>query len=134
MRYTTSLEGILPEHLDGGFFDGWPNKPTPEVHLKILRGSWKVVLAVDEDSGKVAGFINAVSRILSAYIPLLEVLPQYRNRGIGTQLVQLMLDELNMLYMVDLLCDESLRPFYEKLGMKPATGMMIRNYKRQSGI
>ncbi|WP_124727420.1 GNAT family N-acetyltransferase [Staphylospora marina] len=94
-----------------------------------------VVLAVDEDSGKAAGFINAVSDgVLSAYIPLLEVLPQYRNRGIGTQWVQLMPDELNRLYMVEVLCDETLQPFHEKSGMKPATGMRIRNDKRQSGL
>jgi ribosomal protein S18 acetylase RimI-like enzyme len=134
MRYTTSLEGILPEHLDGGFFEGWPNKPTPQTHWRILQGSHKRVLAVEEESGKVVGFINAISDgVLSAYIPLLEVLPEYRNRGIGAQLVKIMLEELSDFYMVDLLCDESLQSYYERLGMERATGMMIRNYARQSG-
>jgi ribosomal protein S18 acetylase RimI-like enzyme len=134
VHYTTSLKGILPEHLDGGFFVGWPNKPTPQTHLNILQGSYKVVLAIDEESGKVVGFINAISDgVLSAYIPLLEVLPEYQNRGIGTQLVKIMLEELSDFYMVDLLCDESLQPYYERFGMERATGMLTRNYERQSG-
>jgi ribosomal protein S18 acetylase RimI-like enzyme len=77
--------------------------------LKILQGSYKVVLAIDEDSGKVVGFINAIGDgVLSAYIPLLEVLPEYQNRGIGGQPIKIMLEELRDCYMIDLLCDESL--------------------------
>lgn len=37
------------------------------------------------------------------------------------------------IYMVDLLCDEELQPYYERLGMLKAHGMMVRNYKFQSG-
>ena len=36
-------------------------------------------------------------------------------------------------YVVNLLCDPDLQPFYASLGMVPATGMMIRYYWRQSG-
>ena len=35
--------------------------------------------------------------------------------------------------MIDLLCDEKLLSYYEKLGMRRAMGAMIRNYKNQSG-
>jgi hypothetical protein len=35
--------------------------------------------------------------------------------------------------MIDLLCDPDVQPFYGRLGMRPATGMLIRNYDRQSG-
>ena len=34
---------------------------------------------------------------------------------------------------VDLLCDAELQGFYARLGMRPASGMMLRNYERQSG-
>jgi hypothetical protein len=44
-----------------------------------------------------------------------------------------MLAKLSRLYMVDLICDPEAQPFYERLGMKKATGMMVRRYERQSG-
>ncbi|MBA4494950.1 GNAT family N-acetyltransferase [Paenactinomyces guangxiensis] len=134
MRYDSSLEGITFDMLQGGFFAGWTNPPSPETHLKLLQGSYRVVLAIDEEVNQVIGFINAVSDgVLAAYIPLLEVLPAYRGRGIGKELVHRMLGKLKHLYMIDLLCDEELQTYYEKIGMKRASGMMIRNYQNQSG-
>jgi GNAT superfamily N-acetyltransferase len=130
--YTDSLEGTTPAMLHG-FFVGWPNRPAPETHLRLLEGSDHVVLALD-DAGRVVGFITAISDgVLSAYIPLLEVLPEYQGRGIGGDLVRRMLEKLDGLYMIDLLCDAPLQPYYERHGMKPATGMLVRNYERQSG-
>ena len=88
----------------------------------------------DKRSNKIIGFINAISDgILSAYIPLLEVLPKYQKQGIGSELVKKMLEELNDFYMVDLCCDESLQPFYEKFDMLKSQAMICRNYKHQGG-
>jgi hypothetical protein len=44
-----------------------------------------------------------------------------------------MLDQLSDFYSIDLLCDADVQPFYERLGMRRATGMLRRNYERQSG-
>ncbi len=44
-----------------------------------------------------------------------------------------MLDKLKDIYMIDLLCDTDLQDFYIGLGMRMATGMLIRNYEHQSG-
>jgi hypothetical protein len=44
-----------------------------------------------------------------------------------------MLEKLCELYMVDLICDVELQPFYARFGMKPASGMVVRNYERQGG-
>jgi ribosomal protein S18 acetylase RimI-like enzyme len=102
--------------------------------LELLNVSYKVVLAIEQTSNQVVGFINVISDgILSAYIPLLEVLPEYQKQGIGQELVKRMLDEIQNIYMIDLLCDEKLQSYYEKLGMRKAQGMYIRNYDRQSG-
>ena len=30
-------------------------------------------------------------------------------------------------------CDEALRPFFVRCGMKPLTGMAVRNYQTQAG-
>lgn len=125
--YRTSLEGITPDALRGGFFVGWPNAPTAETHLRLLQGSDYVVLAYDEESGAVVGFITAISDgVLSAYIPLLEVLPAHQHRGIGAELVRRMLAQLSHLYMVDLPCDPDLQPFYARLALRPSTGMPQR--------
>ena len=131
IEYRANIENITIEHISG-FFIGWPNPPSDKSFLKLLNGSYRVVLALDED--KVVGFITAISDgVLSAYIPLLEVLPEYKSKGIGKELVSRMKDELKHLYMIDLLCDEELIPYYEKQGMSKATGALIRNYENQSG-
>lgn len=91
-------------------------------------------MLLDEESGNVIGFITAISdEVLTAYIPLLEVLPEYKNKGIGKELVNLMLTELNDIYMVDLCCDDDLVPYYNKFGMFKTNGMILRNYAMQSG-
>ena len=115
MEYVTSLAGISPVHLEG-FFVGWPTPPSPVQHWALLRGSTHIVLALDGD--KVVGFINALSDgVLSAYIPLLEVRPEYQGTGVGSELVRRALDAIGDLYMIDLVCDENLMPFYERFGM-----------------
>jgi len=131
--YTDSLDGLIPENMEG-FFDGWPHPPDFGTALKLLKSSDEVILAIDDESDRLAGFITAITdRTLSAYIPFLEVLPEYRSRGIGQQLTRRMLDKFQDYYMVDLMCDEELQPFYIRFGMKRARGMSIRNYERQSG-
>ena len=100
-----------------GFFVGWPNPPSPARHRELLAASDHVVLAVD--GRRVVGFVTALSDgVLSAYVPLLEVLSDYQGRGIGSELVRRMLAQLGDLYMVDLACDEELVPFYERLGLQ----------------
>jgi GNAT superfamily N-acetyltransferase len=132
--YQDSTDGVKPSHLIG-FFGGWPGPPSAETHLRILRQSDHVLLARDDGTGQVAGFITAISDgVLCAYIPLLEVLPGWRGRGIGTELVRRMLRRLSGLYMIDLICEPALRPFCERRGMTPATGMVRRNAASQSGL
>lgn len=132
-RFTDSVDGIAADRLTG-FFVGWPNPPLPETHLRLLQGSDEIVLAVDEDSGRVIGFITAITDgVLSAYIPFLEVLPEYQGRGLGRELVRRMMEKLAGLYMVDIVCDPGLTPFYRRFGMVPGSSMMLRRYERQSG-
>ncbi|MFC6038876.1 GNAT family N-acetyltransferase [Paenisporosarcina macmurdoensis] len=134
MNYLTTADGIEEDQLNG-FFVGWPNPPSPEVHLKLIKKSSHVVIAVDEESAQVVGFVTAISDgVLSAYIPFLEVLPANQGQGIGQQLLKKMLELLSDMYMIDLMCDENLQGYYEKLGMHRAHGMILRNYTKQSGV
>ncbi len=133
IRYTDTTDGIGIDQLEG-FFVGWPSAPSPETHLALLKGSHAVVLAVDESTGRVVGFVSAASDgVLAAYIPLLEVLPGYRGQGIGRALMARILEKLGHFYMVDLACDPEMEAFYGSLGMQPAHAMVIRNRDRQSG-
>jgi ribosomal protein S18 acetylase RimI-like enzyme len=121
--------GVL-DHLElSGFFVGWPHPPDEQKHREILKRSYLSLVAVDLDQARIVGFISVISDgILSAYIPLLEVLPEYQGRGIGSELVRRALAELNGFYMVDLCCDQGLQPYYERFGMVPSQGMIYRNY------
>lgn len=133
IRYRTDTKSITPKRLEG-FFVGWPSKPSAKTHLSLLQKSGRVVLAIDDKTGNVVGFITAVTDgVLSAYIPFLEVLPGYRGKGVGEKLIKKMFVLLKGLYMIDLTCDEGLCAYYEKFGMRKTHGMMRRDYKRQSG-
>jgi N-acetylglutamate synthase-like GNAT family acetyltransferase len=69
------------------------------------------VLAYDTEKSKVVGFINAISdRVHFAFIPMLEVLPEYRHRGIGSNLVKTMLKRLEDITCIDLMCDTDMHP------------------------
>jgi len=125
--YETSLVDVEPDDLLG-FFVGWPKPPSRERHLELLRGSEHVVLARDEETGRVVGFVNVVGDgVVSAFIPLLEVLPGYQRGGIGTELVRRALELVRGRYAIDLCCDEELVPFYERFGMERVTAMALRN-------
>jgi ribosomal protein S18 acetylase RimI-like enzyme len=126
IRYADELTGIEAQHLLG-FFVGWPRPLSPDDHLRLLAGSDRVVLAIDTDTERVVGFITAVTDgVLTGFIPLLEVLPAYQGQGIGRALMSRMLDRLQKLPNIDLMCDPDILPFYERFGMRPWTGMVLR--------
>jgi len=114
---------------------GWPNPPSPETHLRLLGGSDHVALAINDETGRVVGFISAITdKVLFAYISLVEVLPDYRGRGIGSELVRQMMEKLGGFYAVDTVCDPEVVPFYAALGMETGTAMIIRRHELQSGV
>ena len=123
-----ALDGLTEDELEGGFFEGWPNPPTPAVHLAHLRGAEVAIVAVDTGTDAVVGFVTAVGDgVLAAFIPLLEVLPAYRGRGIGAELVRRVLARLSSRYSIDLVCDPDLVPYYERLGGQLLAGVGWRN-------
>lgn len=132
LTYQTTAEGITENMLDGEFFVDWPNPPSPATHLRILENSDHRVVAIRDD--KVIGFITAISDgVLSAFVTLLEVVPEEHNKGIGHSLMIQLMDDIGDIYMVDLVCDANLSRFYAELGFATATGMSRRNYEMQAG-
>jgi GNAT superfamily N-acetyltransferase len=133
IEYSEDVTHLVAIQLEG-FFEGWLKRPSPETHLRILRSSFAAVIARDSANGSVVGFATAISDgVLAACIPLLEVRPAYRGRGIGSAIARRLLDRLEGLYMVDITCDPELVPFYERLGLQRSGAMIRRSRDAQRG-
>jgi GNAT superfamily N-acetyltransferase len=112
------------------FFVGWPQSPSLEDRLGILVAADEVVIARDGD-GVVIGFATAITDYrFAAFIPLVEVLPQHQRSGIGSQMLRALLARLGTCYMIDLVCDDDVVPFYERLGGTRLNAMVWRHRDR----
>jgi ribosomal protein S18 acetylase RimI-like enzyme len=128
VAYRDDVADLRADQLAGGFWEGWPSAPDPGRHLALLQGSEVALVALDESTDQVVGFATAVGDgVMTAFIPLLEVLPAYRGQGIGTELVRGVLARLSDRYSIDLVCDPDLVPFYERLGGRRLVAMAWRN-------
>jgi predicted N-acetyltransferase YhbS len=133
IEYCLTAHSVSEEDLES-FFVGRPQRPDLSTHLKLLRHSDYVVVAKDSRTGHVVGFVTAISDpVMSAYLPLLEVLPEYRGQRTAAELIRRMLTQLDGLYMIDALCDDELGPFYERFGFVCVAGMARRDYRAQRG-
>ena len=126
IKYVNNPDGITVDMLHG-FFVGWRKVVTPDEHLRFLAGSYKIWLAVHEDAQRVVGFVNAISDgVLTSFIPLLEVVPEYHGQGIGRELMRRMMESLDGMYMIDACCDDDKVSFYEQFGMINIGNAMLK--------
>ena len=133
IAFQSDLNGIDEKKLQGFFVD-WPDPPSAQGHLEILKASHGIELACDTTTGMVVGFINVISDgCFCSYIPLLEVLPNYQGSGIARELIRRIVARYGDLYMLDLCCNEEIAPVYDSHGFQKVCGMARRNYARQSG-
>ena len=125
IAYIVDPGWLTSAHL-GSFFNEWPVRPGNDAIDVLLAGSYVVVIAMTDDD--VVGFAHAYSdgRVF-AYIPFVEVHHDHRHRGIGTNVMQVLLAELDGLHGVDLSCDPELVGFYERVGLQPVVAMIRRN-------
>ncbi|HEU5353150.1 MAG TPA: GNAT family N-acetyltransferase [Actinocrinis sp.] len=127
IRYTDDMASLTADRLRGFFVD-WPTAPSPQQHLAVLRGSHRAIVAIDEATDEVVGFVTMISDgVLTAFIPWLEVLPSHQARGIGSGLVARVLEGAERFYSVDLLCDAPLQEYYKRFGMVAVPGMTIHH-------
>ena len=71
----------------------WKDYYDPSGLKNLIKGSFAFAVAIDKSSGKAIGMGRLISDGVSdAYIQDLVVLPKYRDRGIGRQLVKVLLD------------------------------------------
>lgn len=71
------------------------------------------------ENDKLIGYIDSVSNGVSdAYIQDLMVCPDYQGKGIGTDLMDKMIEYLKKkrIYTISVVYEECLKPFYEQFG------------------
>ncbi len=94
---------------------GW-NRMEKEYNNPLLTSYFHI--AVYEENNLI-GYIDCVSNgVTDAYIQDLVVHPDYQGRGIGTALMNKMIGHLKEkhIYMISVVFEESLKPFYRKFG------------------
>lgn len=77
------------------------------------------------------GYVDCVSNGLTdAYIQDLMVHPSFQGRGIGTQLMNRMIDYLKRkrIYMISVIYEDSMKSFYEKFGFCGMLSGQIQTY------
>ncbi len=125
IAYSSSIEHLAKSDLSG-FLAHWDFEPPAGTLLAILSRSTEVILARDVESSVLCGYITALSDgVASAYISALEVRPEYRRKGIGTALLNQMIDRLDVIGIY-LSCAPVLVPFYEAAGFTRGISMRRR--------
>lgn len=101
---------------------GWTNHNEEKIK-KVFQSSNVVAIAYDEDN--IAGFGRALSDgVFNAAIYDIVVDEQYQNKGIGEQIIENLLAQLNDISCVHLVSTSGNEEFYRKAGFrKMKTGM-----------
>jgi predicted GNAT family acetyltransferase len=89
IRFTTSLDGVTGELLRTTMIEGeFDNGRTPEQYTRAYESSARVIFAWDGD--KMVGTARALSDgVSNAYVVDVWTHPDYRRRGIGRRMMEL---------------------------------------------
>ncbi len=126
---TAPVKDIISLYRDAGWWEDAYDE-SPGFLEKIPRDS--ALFAGAFLNKKMIGMGRALSDLSSdAYIQDIAVLKSYQGRGIGRELVNQLLTRLSDLYMIDVICDKKVQPFYAYAGFQAIGAMARRNYGRQ---
>lgn len=129
IAYSSSIEHLDDSDLSG-FLAHWDFEPPAGTLFEMLARSTEVILARDVESFVLCGYVAALSDgVACAYISALEVRPNFRRKGIGTALLNQMVDRLDV-FGVYLSCAPSLVQFYEAAGFTAGISMAKRKRGR----
>ena len=93
----------------------WSSGEHPEKLQQVMKNSDAVYSAWDND--KLVGLINALSDgVMTTYFHYLLVAPDYQSKGIGSKLVELMLDKYQDYKTKLLIAYADKKEFYQQCG------------------
>ena len=99
--------------------NSWSSAEKPELLRKALLASHSLVTAWH--GSILVGLGNAISDgHLVVYYPHLLVLPEYQGRGIGTRLMQMLMERYDGFHQHMLVADGRALDFYRKCGFERA--------------
>ncbi len=107
---------------------GW-NRMEKELSNPQMTSFYHIA-AYEED--ELVGYIDCVSNgVTDAYIQDLMVKPVYQGKGVGSELMYKMIEYLkaNKIYMISVVFDESLKPFYERFGFYTMLSGQMETYE-----
>jgi|OpeIllAssembly_1097287.scaffolds.fasta_scaffold161435_3 GNAT superfamily N-acetyltransferase len=118
IRLVTSwpVDDIVHLYKEGGW---WKDTYTSTGIPTLIKGSLAFVIAIDNTTKKTIGMGRAISDGVSdAYIQDLIVLPSYREKGIGTQILQKLIKTCHSkgIHWIGLIAEPGSDPFYTTLG------------------
>ena len=117
-----TLEDVLPLYEAVG----WTNYTTKPEMLKAAFENSLHVLAAFNEEGILVGVLRAVGDGASIlFIQDILVYPEYQHQGIGTKLLQQILEKYKNVYQIQLATDDSTKTvsFYESNGFTSLTSL-----------
>jgi aralkylamine N-acetyltransferase len=110
----------------------WKDMYNPTEIPRLIKGSFAFAVAAETSTGHAIGMGRVLSDGVSdAYIQDLVILPQYRGRGIATQMVSVLLECCRQagLSWIALVAEPDSEAFYMPLGFERIPGYIPMIYK-----
>lgn len=139
ITYHHHVDGITAHQLRR-LHVGWPNPPSPETFLKSLFNMNAIVLALDQESDEVIGFVCGMTdQVMILYIWDLEVLSDYQDQGVEDALLSHLLDRYAALYQINANPHPGIQTFFASagfvaLGEEQCQHMTRMDIARQHGL
>ena len=99
----------------------WKDHYDPSAIKDLINGSFAFAIAIDKNSNESIGMGRLISDGVSdAYIQDLVVLPKYREKGIGKQIAETLIDicKKSKITWLGLIAEPNQEKFYKNLGFK----------------
>lgn len=111
----------------------WKDHYTPEGLKYLIKGSFAFAVAIDKKLKKAIGMGRLISDGVSdAYIQDLAVLPKYRDKGIGREIVKTLVNHCKKkgIHWVGLIAEPDQDGFYSGLGFKQMKKYVPMKYEK----
>ena len=109
---------------------GW-NRMEKELADPRLKSYYHIAV-YEEENQNLIGFVDSISNgVTDAYIQDLMIHPDFQGKGLGSELMNKMIDYLKKagIYMISVLYDESLKDFYARFGFYNLLCGQMETYK-----